>query len=83
MSVFNYPLPYSRPHTVSDALDLVVRGYPRQVVFGDFADWLYYESNAGKIARAIAAKPELSLDSKELYYEYIRNDYTDRKPRKR
>jgi hypothetical protein len=71
MPVYDYGLSYSRPHTIKDALRLVAQGYPRQVVFGDFADWLYLDADKEKVEQAIAAKPDIDAFDGELYYEYV------------
>ena len=71
MPVYNYRLPFNRPHTIGEAMEMVAQGYPRQVVFGDFADWLYLDTNKEKVRQAIAEKPTVDISSAELYYEYV------------
>jgi hypothetical protein len=63
--------PYARPRTIGEALEHIAAGYPRAVVFGDLADWLFFSTDSDKIRDAIEIQPQIKLDNEKLFYEYV------------
>jgi hypothetical protein len=71
MRALNNAHPYARPRTIGEALEHIAAGYPRAAVFGDLADWLFFSTDPNRIRDAIEIRPQIKLDNKKLFYEYV------------